>query len=71
MYSVDCIQRPIGGLGEFNPGLMCFRSGPISVELRVCRRGYVPGDSIQLSADVENTSAFRLRHCRIALLQVI
>lgn len=61
--------RPIGGLGEFNPGLMCFRSGPIGVELRVHRRGYVSGDRIQLSADVENTSAYKLRRCRIALMQ--
>jgi len=50
---------------------MCFRSGPISVELRVGRRGYVPGDSIQVSADVENTSAYKLCHCRIALMQVV
>ena len=64
------LQRPIGGLGEFNPGLMCFRSGPISVELRVCRRGYVSGDRIQLSADIENTSSCTLRQCRIALMQV-
>ena len=49
---------------------MCFRSGPISIELRVYRRGYVPGDRIQLSADVENTSAYKLRHCRLVLTQV-
>jgi len=30
----------------------------------------VSGDRIHLSADVENTSAYKLRCCRLALIQV-
>lgn len=63
------LARPIGGLSEFTAGIMCVRSGPITVELRVGRRGYVPGDTIQLSADVDNSSRYKLYHCHLALVQ--
>lgn len=64
------LQRPIGALGEFSPGLMCIRSGAVTVELRIGRRGYVPGESIQFYVEVENNSRRKLQDTSVSLVQV-
>ena len=66
----DSFQRPIGSLGEFNPGWLCIRSGPITVELRTGRRGYVPGDAIPFYVEIENSSGWKLLNSSLSLVQV-
>ena len=64
------LQRPIGAYGEFSPGLMCVRRGPINVELRIGRRGYVPGECVAFYVEIENESRWKIYGAKVAVVQV-
>ena len=61
---------PIGTLGEFQPGVMCCKSGSVNVELRVTRRGFAPGENIPFSAEIENSSKQKMQDAKVVLQQV-
>ncbi|ELU02816.1 hypothetical protein CAPTEDRAFT_212962 [Capitella teleta] len=63
--------RPIGGLEEFRIGFMCFEAGRVTAELRVARRGYIPGEMIPFSAEIENLTSKTLHETRVALVQIV
>lgn len=48
---------PVENSGEKHPGICCFRSGPVSVFARTDRKGYALGDTIVITAELENYSS--------------
>ncbi|CAL4074128.1 unnamed protein product, partial [Meganyctiphanes norvegica] len=49
----------------------CCATGPITLCVRIPRRGYVPGEKIIVSAEADNVSSRNTRRTRLLLLQVI
>ncbi|XP_045138302.1 LOW QUALITY PROTEIN: arrestin domain-containing protein 17-like [Portunus trituberculatus] len=49
----------------------CCQTGPITLAARIPRRGYVPGEKIYVTAEVDNISSRNTRKTRLLLLQVI
>ncbi|XP_053640537.1 arrestin domain-containing protein 17-like [Cherax quadricarinatus] len=49
----------------------CCQTGPITLAARIPRQGYVPGEEILVSAEVDNISSRSTRRTRLLLLQVI
>ncbi|KAK3863365.1 hypothetical protein Pcinc_030862 [Petrolisthes cinctipes] len=50
---------------------LCCQTGPITLAARIPRKGYVPGEKIFVSAEVDNISSRNTRRTRLLLLQVI
>ncbi|XP_068216039.1 arrestin domain-containing protein 3-like isoform X2 [Palaemon carinicauda] len=49
----------------------CCQTGPITLAVQIPRRGYVPGEKILVSAEVDNISNRNTRRTRLLLLQVV
>ncbi|KAK3601187.1 hypothetical protein CHS0354_004388 [Potamilus streckersoni] len=49
---------------------LCCRTGPISAHFQIDRRGYVPGDSIILNAEISNNSNRTMSASRVRLIMV-
>ncbi|KAL3865646.1 hypothetical protein ACJMK2_043012 [Sinanodonta woodiana] len=50
---------------------LCCRTGPISAHFRIDRKGYVPGDSIILNAEISNNSNRTMSASRVRLIMAI
>lgn len=58
------------GTNSKNLCCLCCKSGPISAVFHVDRAGYVPGDTIHLSAEITNMSSRRMCASRVKLIMV-
>lgn len=69
MRSVFVIQRPCQVEKEEQYGFACF-SGPLSVTVQTDRKGFCPGESIAVSAFINNQSSCKVNGVEIALVQI-
>ena len=64
-------QRPAGSREEVPvPEFLCCGSGCVDMELHLARRGYVPGEHITFSVDIENMTDSKLWDTEILLVKV-
>ena len=52
-------------------GCLCMATGPINAQLSLGRTGYVPGEKIDFSAEVENLSDKRMESSSLELVQIV
>ncbi|XP_052278843.1 arrestin domain-containing protein 3-like isoform X1 [Dreissena polymorpha] len=64
-------MSPAEGGNEKNLCCLCCKSGPISATFRIDRQGYVPGETIQLSAEISNHSSRKMKASRVRLIMYI
>lgn len=63
------LLRPCQVEGEDQYGFACF-SGPLSITVQTDRKGYCPGESIAVSAFINNQSSSKLNGVEITLFQI-
>ncbi|XP_052278841.1 arrestin domain-containing protein 3-like isoform X2 [Dreissena polymorpha] len=64
-------MSPAEGGNEKNLCCLCCKSGPISATFRIDRQGFVPGETIQLSAEICNHSSRKMKASRVRLIMYI
>jgi hypothetical protein len=69
-FSLFSFQSPTGMTLSKNVCCLCCSSGPISAYLSLPRRGYVPGDIIPLTVEIENLSSRKIASSSISLKMV-
>ena len=70
MVSPIYTQNPGEIQGEKTICCLCCASGPVGANLRVERKGFVPGENIFISGDVINNSSRRMKSVKIVIAQV-
>lgn len=64
------MQQPFRCEIEHKLGVSCVNSGPVICRVSLDRGGYVPGETIGISATVENHSKVTIKSTKAALTEV-
>ena len=62
-------QQPFHSETEEKFGFLCFSSGKVFARVRLDRGGYVPGESISISAQVFNNSSITIKKTCVLLTE--
>lgn len=65
------LQQPFRCEIEHKLGVSCVNSGPVVCRVSLDRGGYVPGETIGISATVENHSKVTIKYTKASLTEVI
>lgn len=63
-------KKPVDGVGELMAGTFCCKTGPITGQLSLQRKGYTPGEDLPFSAKIQNDSKKKLS-VRVVLAQQV
>ncbi|GAB6023916.1 hypothetical protein CHUAL_008649 [Chamberlinius hualienensis] len=65
------IEKPCGGQSAKTLGFLCFKSGSITAAMSLDKQGYVPGESINIQAEINNSSDIDISDTTATLICVI
>ena len=58
-------------MGEDNAGSLCCKQGPVSFDLHMNQKGYVPGEVIYIDGTISNYSLSATKYTEAKLIRVI
>ena len=69
LNQMPSISEPITVTNSKHFGILCCRSGPLIATVNIPRVGYVAGEGIPISANIENGSTKTMSNTRARLVQ--
>ncbi|KAF7493478.1 Arrestin domain-containing protein 4 [Sarcoptes scabiei] len=67
----ELIAQPFHGEVEEKFGFLCRKNGKIICKVRLDRSGYVPGESIQINAQIHNSSSITIKKTSAILTETV
>ncbi|GAB6023910.1 hypothetical protein CHUAL_008645 [Chamberlinius hualienensis] len=71
LNTLPSIGNPVNGFGSVPVRRLCCKSGSISANVSVNKQGFVSGETMHISARVENASTTKIKHSKATLTCVI
>jgi hypothetical protein len=68
---ITLFQQPCTDRAQQDVCLFCFKCGPVSAVMTIPRRGYVSGEHILISAEINNLHNKPISYVKATLVQVI